>query len=159
MAPVGEAASTWAQGLELLSGKKAEEALKLGTELQAKGKASGVKMNEAAGAVLTAVAQMAKGGLDVAALGGATWSETAVLLSAPSGSGPAVWQKALEAAKAAAGKGAPALKTAPRGGDRPHMIRLIRYKEGHIDVESLRCGNSHCNNMITCHLLTMSMVS
>ena len=48
MAPVGEAASTWASGLELLVAKKASEAEKLGSELQQKGKQSGVKMNEAA---------------------------------------------------------------------------------------------------------------
>ena len=66
--------------------------------------------------MLLAVAQLSSKAADlVPALTAlsASWSEAAALLAAPGGSGPEQWQKALEQAKQAAGKGAPGLKTAP----------------------------------------------
>ncbi|CAE7214843.1 tetA [Symbiodinium natans] len=108
MAPIGEAATTWANALDLLAGKKADDAAKLGTDLQKKGKDNGMKMLEAAGAVTAAVAQLGKTGPDfVEALRGlgATWSEAAGLLAAGgSGGDSGPWGKAADLAKTAAGK-------------------------------------------------------
>lgn len=123
MAPVGEAATTWAQAMEHFASKKPEEALKIGSALQAKGKESGVKMTETCGAVVAAVAQLykaASGPEFVEALRslGASWSEAAVLLSSPAPGAVATpaWAPAAEAAKAVAGRASgeaqKALKTA-----------------------------------------------
>lgn len=88
MAPVGEAASTWASALDLLSSKSIDEAKKLGTDTQAKGYESGVKMTEASGAIVAALALLCKASAkpgedfvaDLKSLG-ATWSEAAALLA------------------------------------------------------------------------------
>ena len=124
MAPVGEAATAWAQAMEHFEGKKPDEALKIGMALQTKGKESGVKMTETGGAVVCAVAQLYKAasGPDyVAALKSikATWSEAIALLAGPSATSVPVsadWAKAAEVGKAvgsrASGEAAKALKTA-----------------------------------------------
>jgi len=110
MAPVGEAANAWAQAQEHFASKKPEDAQKLGSDLQAKGKANGLKMIEVAGAIIAATAHLFKvaSGADfLEALRGlgATWSEAAALLAA-GGAGGATgpWAKAADLAKTVAGK-------------------------------------------------------
>ncbi|CAE7807166.1 mdtG [Symbiodinium necroappetens] len=88
--------------------KKADDAAKLGTDLQKKGKDNGMKMLEAAGAITAAVAQIGKTGPDfIEALRslGASWSEAAGLLAAGgSGGDSGPWGKAADLAKTASGK-------------------------------------------------------
>ncbi|CAE7873596.1 TTC28 [Symbiodinium sp. KB8] len=106
----GKAACLWlnALGFRFVASKKADDAAKLGTDLQKKGKDNGMKMLEAAGAITAAVAQIGKTGPDfIEALRGlgASWSEAAGLLAAGgSGGDSGPWGKAADLAKTASGK-------------------------------------------------------
>lgn len=120
MAPVGEAATTWASALDLLASKKTDDARKLGENAQAKGNDSGVKMTEASGAIVVAMALLCKtnaqpGSDFVDALKSveATWSEAAALL-AGNGSGgvTGTWGKAADSAKSLASKASGEAKSA-----------------------------------------------
>lgn len=124
MSSMADAAGTWATALKQLSGKKLDDAKKLGADMQAKGSESGLKLPEAIGATVTALALLCKADdkaasafLETLKSIGATWSETAALLAC-NGSGGVTgpWGKAADAAKALAGKAkgeaATALKTA-----------------------------------------------
>lgn len=119
-----DAASSWATALKHLSSKNSDDAQKLGADMQAKGSEHGLKLPEAIGATVTALALLCKADGKVAseffeALKklGATWSETAALLAC-NGSGGVTgpWGKAAEAAQnltaKAKGEAATALKAA-----------------------------------------------
>lgn len=111
--PVGEAATVWALASVALANQNFAEAGRLGAEAATRCRAAGLRMGEAAGALVSALAQVAPtppGAQLVVAIVeiGASWSETAALLTAPPGaisSGP--WGKAAAAAAKAASSSEP----------------------------------------------------
>ncbi|CAE8679829.1 unnamed protein product [Polarella glacialis] len=117
--PVGEAATSWASALGLLSSKKTDEARKVGADVQARGNESGVKMVEACGALIVALAHLAKAAPQAGAELfsslenlGATWSEAAgILMAGGSGGASGLWGKAGDLANTAADQ------TSKAGGD------------------------------------------
>eukprot|EP00930_Biecheleria_cincta_P000875 TRINITY_DN102067_c0_g1_i1.p1 TRINITY_DN102067_c0_g1~~TRINITY_DN102067_c0_g1_i1.p1 ORF type:complete len:920 (-),score=238.05 TRINITY_DN102067_c0_g1_i1:81-2792(-) len=121
---MADAAGSWATALKQLSSKKLDDAKKLGADMQAKGSESGLKLPEAIGATITALALLCKADdkaasefLETLKSIGATWSETAALLACKgSGGVTGPWGKAADAANTLAGKAkgeaATALKTA-----------------------------------------------